>query len=98
MQQRPDFHGQIYVWFSNWDQIKMLEIRLSDGVLVEDLDPVLLNYTAEGKLRIEEKYRGNIRGAEFSVKETGTTYLVFFSTIETVSLKALLSLDLKVII
>jgi hypothetical protein len=30
MQQRPDFHGQIYVWFSNWDQIKMLEIRLSD--------------------------------------------------------------------
>jgi selenium-binding protein 1 len=30
MQQRPDFHGQIYVWFSNWDQIKMLEIRLSE--------------------------------------------------------------------
>jgi len=49
-----------------------------DGVLVEDLDPVLLNYTPEGKNRIEEKYRGDIRGAEFSVRETGTTYLEFF--------------------
>jgi hypothetical protein len=49
-----------------------------DGVFVEDLDPVLLNYTAEGKVRIEGKYRGDIRGAEFSVKETGATYLVFF--------------------
>jgi hypothetical protein len=49
-----------------------------DGVFVEDLDPVLLNYTSEGKVLIEKKYRGDIRGAEFSVKETGATYLVFF--------------------
>ena len=49
-----------------------------DGVIVEDLDPLLLNYTAEGKRLIEEKYRGDIRGAEFSVKETGATYLEFF--------------------
>ncbi len=49
-----------------------------DGVFVEDLDPVLLNYTTEGKKLIEEKYRGDIRGAEFSVRETGATYLEFF--------------------
>ena len=49
-----------------------------DGVLVEDLDPVLLNYTVAGKARIEEKYRGDIRGAEFSVRETGASYLEFF--------------------
>lgn len=49
-----------------------------EGVLVEDLDPVLLIYTSKGKKRIEEKYRGDIRGAEFSVRETGATYLHFF--------------------
>jgi len=49
-----------------------------DNVLVEDLDPVLLNYTPTGKKVIESKYRGDIRGAGFAVKETGATYLEFF--------------------
>jgi hypothetical protein len=49
-----------------------------EGVLIEDLDPVLTNYTLQGKMLIEEKYRGDIRGAEFSVRETGASYLDFF--------------------
>jgi hypothetical protein len=49
-----------------------------EGVLVEDLDPVLTNYSLQGKMLIEEKYRGDIRGAEFSVRETGASYLDFF--------------------
>lgn len=49
-----------------------------EGVLIEDLDPVLTNYTLQGKARMEEKYRGDIRGAEFSVRETGASYLEFF--------------------
>jgi len=49
-----------------------------DNVLVEILDPVLLNYTENGKINIEKKYRGDIRGAGFGVKETGATYLEFF--------------------
>lgn len=49
-----------------------------DNVLVEDLDPVLLNYTELGKKEIQNKYRGDIRGAGFAVKETGSTYLEFF--------------------
>lgn len=49
-----------------------------DNVLVEDLDPVLLNYTETGKRKIAKKYRGDIRGAGFAVKESGATYLNFF--------------------
>lgn len=49
-----------------------------EGVLIEDLDPVLMNYTIQGKKLIEQKYRGDIRGAEFAVRETGATYLIFF--------------------
>ena len=49
-----------------------------DNVMVEDLDPVLLDYTPQGKERIAQKYKGDIRGAEFAVKETGATYLEFF--------------------
>ena len=49
-----------------------------EGVLIEDLDPVLTNYTLQGKMLIAEKYRGDIRGAEFSVRETGASYLAFF--------------------
>lgn len=49
-----------------------------DNVLVENLDPVLLNYTEQGKIAIALKYRGDIRGAGFAVKETGSTYLDFF--------------------
>lgn len=49
-----------------------------EGVLIENLDPVLMNYTLKGKKKIEEKYRGDIRGAEFSVRETGASYLNFF--------------------
>jgi len=60
-----------------------------EGVFIEDLDPVLMNYTLKGKKQIEEKYRGDIRGAEFSVRETGASYLIFFNTIETVKLKVL---------
>jgi len=49
-----------------------------DNVLVEDLDPVLLDYTLSGKEKIAQKYKGDIRGAEFAVRETGATYLEFF--------------------
>jgi len=49
-----------------------------DGVLIEDLDSALTNYTQAGKEIIEEKYRGDIRGAEFAVRETGKSYLEFF--------------------
>ena len=49
-----------------------------DHVLVEDLDPVLLDYTPTGKQKIAQKYQGNIRGAEFAERVTGATYLEFF--------------------
>jgi len=48
------------------------------GVIVEMLDPLLQDYSEQGKRRIEAKYRGDVRGAEFGVLETGATYLEFF--------------------
>lgn len=49
-----------------------------EKVFIENLDPILLDYTLSGKDKMEEKYLGDIRGAEFSVRETGKTYLHFF--------------------
>ncbi len=49
-----------------------------DKVFIERLDPILLNYTDAGKEKMMDKYLGDIRGAEFSVRETGNTYLHFF--------------------
>ncbi len=49
-----------------------------DEVFIEELDPVLMNYTEKGKRKIKEKYKGDIRPAEFATKETGKTYLYFF--------------------
>lgn len=67
-----------------------------EGVIIEDLDPVLTNYTLQGKKAIEDKYRGDIRGAEFSVRETGVSYLEFFQHDRDGSAKGIVELLLPI--
>lgn len=48
------------------------------GVKIEELDPVLTDFTDAGKQRMEDKYGGDIRPDMFSPTETDGTYLDFF--------------------
>lgn len=48
------------------------------GVKIERIDPVLMDFSDEGKAQMEQKYGGDIRPDVFSPTETEGTYLDFF--------------------
>jgi hypothetical protein len=48
------------------------------GVKVERIDGTLMSFTDEGKAKMQEHYKGDIRPAECSPQERNVSYLEFF--------------------
>jgi len=66
-----------------------------DGVVAERLDPVLLDFSVEGRRAMKAKYRGDLFPAEIPEDASGRAFLDFFQTDKrTGEPKGIVSVDL----
>lgn len=66
-----------------------------DGVKIEKVDKILLNFSDEGKVEMQKEYGGDIRPGACSPVESKATYLEFFQTDRNGNRKGIVKLTLR---
>lgn len=69
-----------------------------EGVKIEKLDPVLLQFDEAGKDEMQRKYKGDIRLAKCQPVERDCTYLKFFQIDRNGNAKGIVALDIHEVV
>lgn len=69
-----------------------------DGIRIEKLDPVLLQFDEAGKQEMQRKYRGDIRLAKCRPVERDCSYLRFFQMDRNGAAKGIVVLDIEEVV